>query len=113
MCFFDADDLSHARGHLSRLSIYVSVYLSQYFPGGVILVAASPEEIPAAVQRLKPLLGYRFLGIHRGDLFIASRATVQTNDGLLDETGSNVKAPDGKLPGRWVRAPTLSHQPGT
>src|SRR2546428_14002743 len=86
MCFFDADDLSHARGHLSRFSIYVSVYLSQYFPGGVIVVAATPEKIPAAVQRLKPPLGYRFLGVHRADLFIASS---------------------------WVRALTLRQQPGT
>src|SRR2546425_7616127 len=56
------------------------------FPGGVIVVAATPEEIPAAVQRLKPLLGYRFLGVHRADLFIASS---------------------------WVRALTLRQQPGT
>lgn len=64
---------------------------------GVIIVAATPDEIPAAVERLKPLLGYRFLGIHRADLFAASRATVQTKIGLLDETGSTVKAPDVKL----------------
>ena len=67
------------------------------FPGGVIIAAATLEEIPVAVQRLKPLLGYRFLGIQRADLFTASRATVQTKIGLLDENGSTVKAPDVKL----------------
>ena len=64
---------------------------------GVIIVAASAGEIPAAVERLKPLLGYRFLGIHRDDLFAASRATVQTKIGILDETGATLKAADVKL----------------
>ncbi len=64
---------------------------------GVVIVAATPEEIPAAVERLKPLLGYRFLGIHRTDLFAASRATVQTKIGIYDETGGTLKAADVKL----------------
>lgn len=66
-------------------------------PQGVMIVAATPETIPAAVERLKPLLGYRFLGIHRTDLFIASKATVQTKIGIVDETGVTLKAPDVKL----------------
>lgn len=66
-------------------------------PQGVVIVAATREEIPAAVQRLKPMLGYRFLGIHRADLFEASRATVSTKIGILDETGAALKAPDVKL----------------
>src|SRR2546426_10830039 len=82
------------------------------FPGGVIVVAATPEEIPAAVQRVKPLLGYRFLGVYPADLFIASRATGQTKNGLLDGNGATPKAPHVKLPGRWVRALTLRQQPG-
>ncbi len=64
---------------------------------GVIIVAPSPADIPAAVARLKPLLGYRFLAIHRDDLFVASRATIQTKIGILDETGATLKAPDVKL----------------
>jgi len=67
------------------------------FPRGVVIIAATPEEIPAAVQRLKPMLGYRFLAIHRADLFEASRATVSTKIGILDETGATLKAPDIKL----------------
>ncbi len=66
-------------------------------PQGAVIVAATPEEIPAAVQRLKPMLGYRLLAIHRTDLFEASRATVQTKIGILDETGATLKAPDVKL----------------
>ncbi len=66
-------------------------------PEGVIIVAPSPDDIPAAIVRLKPLLGYRFLAIHRDDLFVASRATVQTKIGILDETGATLKAPDVKL----------------
>ena len=64
---------------------------------GAMIVAATPGEIPAAVERLKPLLGYRFLGIHHDDLFAASRATVQTKIGILDETGATLKAADVKL----------------
>ncbi len=66
-------------------------------PRGVLIVAATPEEIPAAVGRLKPLLGYRYLGIHRTDLFAASRATVQTKIGIFDEAGGTLKAADVKL----------------
>lgn len=66
-------------------------------PKGVAVVAATPDEIPAAVQRLKPIPGYRFLVIHRADLFVASRATVSTKIGILDETGATLKAPDVKL----------------
>ena len=65
--------------------------------GGVIIVAPSADDIPAAIARLKPLLGYRFLAIHRDDLFVASRATIQTKIGILDETGATLKAPDVKL----------------
>lgn len=65
--------------------------------GGVIVVAPTVDDIPGAVARLKPLLGYRFLAVHRDDLFVASRATVQTKIGILDETGATLKAPDVKL----------------
>jgi hypothetical protein len=49
------------------------------------------------VRRLRLLPGYRWLAINREDLFVASRATVQTKIGILDESGALLKAPDLKL----------------
>src|SRR5438034_2734893 len=72
---------------------------------GVLIVAATPGEIPAAVERLKPLLGYRFLGLHHDDLVAARRAGGQTKIGILDQTGATLQAADLKPRGRWLRPP--------
>jgi len=61
---------------------------------GHINVAASAAELKSAVQRLKPLGGYRWLVINEGDLFAASPLTLGTKVGILDPTGRVLKAAD-------------------
>jgi hypothetical protein len=61
---------------------------------GHINVAASTAEIGPAIDRLKPLSGYRWLAINGGDLFAASPKTLGTKVGLLDPTGRVLKAAD-------------------
>lgn len=61
---------------------------------GRIVVAASSAEIGPAIDRLKPLEGYRWIAINAGDLFSASPRTLGTKVGILDETGRVLKAAD-------------------
>ena len=61
---------------------------------GRINVAASAAEIGPAIDRLKPLDGYRWLAINAGDLFSASPRTIGTKVGILDPTGKVLKAAD-------------------
>ena len=61
---------------------------------GHINVAASAAELKSAVQRLKPLGGYRWLAINEGDLFAASPLTLGSKVGILDPTGRVLKAAD-------------------
>lgn len=61
---------------------------------GRINVAASAGELKGAIQRLKPLSGYRWLVINEGDLFGASPLTLGTKIGILDPTGRVLKAAD-------------------
>jgi hypothetical protein len=61
---------------------------------GRIAVAASAGEIDAAISKLKPLPGYRWLGINGGDLFTASPKTIGTKLGIIDQTGKVLKAAD-------------------
>ena len=61
---------------------------------GHINVAATASELRSAVQRLKPLGGYRWLVINEGDLFAASPLTLGTKVGILDPTGRVLKAAD-------------------
>jgi hypothetical protein len=61
---------------------------------GHINVAASAAELKSAVQRLKPLGGYRWLVINEGDLFAANPLTLGTKVGILDPTGRVLKAAD-------------------
>jgi hypothetical protein len=61
---------------------------------GRIVVAATAAEIGPAIDRLKPLLGYRWIAINGGDLFSASPRTVGTKVGILDENGRVLKAAD-------------------
>ncbi len=63
-------------------------------PQGRIAVAASPAEIGPAIDRLRPLEGYRWLAINPGDLFTASPKTIGTKIGILDPTGRTLKAAD-------------------
>lgn len=61
---------------------------------GRINVAASGAEIGPAIERLKPLEGYRWLAINAADLFSASPATIGTKIGILDPGGRVLKAAD-------------------
>ncbi len=61
---------------------------------GRIAVAASAAEIKSAIDRLRPLDGYRWLGINGGDLFVANPSTLGTKVGILDENGRVLKAAD-------------------
>ena len=61
---------------------------------GRINVAASGADIGPAIERLKPLEGYRWLAINASDLFAASPKTIGTKVGILDPTGRVLKAAD-------------------
>jgi hypothetical protein len=61
---------------------------------GRINVAATVAEIAPAVDRLKPLDGYRWLAINAGDLFTASPRTIGTKVGIMDSSGKVLKAAD-------------------
>ena len=63
-------------------------------PQGRINVAASSADIGPAIDRLKPLPGYRWIAINGGDLFTASPRTIGTKVGILDPTGKVLKAAD-------------------
>jgi hypothetical protein len=61
---------------------------------GHINVAADAAEIGPAIERLKPLPGYRWIAINPGDLFAASPKTIGTKVGIMDATGRVLKAAD-------------------
>jgi len=61
---------------------------------GRIAVAATAGDIGAAIDRLKPLDGYRWLAINGPDLFSASPMTIGTKIGIVDPTGRVLKAAD-------------------
>jgi hypothetical protein len=61
---------------------------------GTIAIAATAADIDAAVARLKPLPGLRWIAINGGDLFSASPKTIGTKIGLLDPTGKVLKGAD-------------------
>jgi hypothetical protein len=61
---------------------------------GRISVAASAAELGPAIERLKPLDGYRWLAINGADLFAASPKTIGTKVGILDPAGKVLKAAD-------------------
>lgn len=61
---------------------------------GRIAIAPAPGDIDAAIARLRPLQGYRWLAINGSDLFTASPKTIGTKIGILDPTGKVLKAAD-------------------
>jgi hypothetical protein len=61
---------------------------------GRIVAAGSAAEIRPAIDRLRPLGGYRWLAINGGDLFGANPSTLGTKVGILDENGRVLKAAD-------------------
>jgi len=61
---------------------------------GRIAVAATTAEIKPAIERLRPLQGYRWLAINGADLFGASPLTLGTKIGIMDPTGKVLKNAD-------------------
>lgn len=61
---------------------------------GRINVAAAPADIGPAIERLKPLPGYRWIVINAADLFTASPMTFGTKVGIMDPTGRVLKNAD-------------------
>ena len=61
---------------------------------GRINVAATGAEIGAAIKRLVPLPGYRWIVINQGDLFTANPLTLGTKVGIMDPTGRVLKNAD-------------------
>ena len=61
---------------------------------GRIVVVAEPGQLRAAIDRLKPLDGYRWVAINAGDLFGVSPMTIGTKIGILDQNGRTLKAAD-------------------
>lgn len=61
---------------------------------GRIAVVATFAEVDAAIARLKPLPGYRWVAINGGDLFGVSPKTIGSKVGILDPTGRVLKAAD-------------------
>ena len=61
---------------------------------GKIAVVAAPAEIDAALGRLKPLPGYRWIAINGADLFMVSPKTLGSKVGIMDATGKVLKAAD-------------------
>ncbi len=63
-------------------------------PTGRINVVAAPSEAEAAIARLKPLPGYRWIAINAGDLFAVQHRTVGSKVGIIDAAGKVLKAAD-------------------
>lgn len=61
---------------------------------GHLNVAATAADVKAALQRLKPLQGYRWLVINEADLFVVSPQTIGTKVGILDPSGRVLKNAD-------------------
>ncbi len=61
---------------------------------GRINVVAEPSELRGAIDRLKPLDGYRWVAINAGDLFAVSPMTIGTKVGIMDPNGRVLKAAD-------------------
>lgn len=61
---------------------------------GRIVVAGASAEIGPAIDRIRPLEGYRWLAINAADLFAASPKTIGTKVGIMDPSGRVLKAAD-------------------
>ena len=61
---------------------------------GRIVVVANMGELRAALDRLKPLDGYRWVAINGGDLFGVSPMTIGSKVGIMDSNGRVLKAAD-------------------
>lgn len=58
---------------------------------GSIIVAAAPADLKAAFKRLKKIPGYRWVVLHREDLFLANNLSIGSKAGMMDEQGNVLK----------------------
>ena len=58
---------------------------------GSIIVAADPADLKAAFKRIKKIPGYRWVVMHRADLFLANTLSIGSKAGLMDEDGKVMK----------------------
>jgi hypothetical protein len=61
---------------------------------GRINVAAEPAQLRSALERLRPLDGYRWVAINAGDLFAVNPLTIGSKVGIMDTNGKVLKAAD-------------------
>ncbi|HYK98663.1 MAG TPA: hypothetical protein VEU77_09780 [Candidatus Acidoferrales bacterium] len=61
---------------------------------GHLNVAATAADVKTAIERLKPISGYRWIVINAADLFVASPVTLGTKVGILDPSGRVLKNAD-------------------
>ena len=61
---------------------------------GRIVVVATLGELRGALDRLKPLDGYRWVAINAGDLFAVNPMTIGSKVGIMDSNGKVLKAAD-------------------
>ena len=54
-------------------------------------MAAAPADLKAAFKRLKKIPGYRWVVLHREDLFLANNLSIGSKAGLMDEQGTVLK----------------------
>lgn len=58
---------------------------------GSIIVAADAADLKAAFKRIKKVPGYRWVVLHRDDLFLANTLSIGSKAGLMDEDGKVLK----------------------
>ena len=61
---------------------------------GRINVVAEPAELRGAIDRLRPLEGYRWVAINAGDLFAVNPLAIGSKVGIMDSNGRVLKAAD-------------------
>lgn len=61
---------------------------------GRAVIAADPADFRRAFARLKKVDGYRWLVINRADLFAANALSIGSKAGIIDASGSVLKAAD-------------------
>lgn len=59
---------------------------------GSVIVVSDPKDLKAAFKRLRKVPGYRWILLHRDDLFLANNMSVGSKAGIMDESGNVLKA---------------------
>ena len=61
---------------------------------GAVIVAAEQSDLKSAFKRAKKLPGYKWVVIHRADLFAANPLSLGSKAGIIDENGNMLKNAD-------------------